>query len=136
MRAVDSGVIVAAFASWHEAHADAADEVRGRPRVAAHALLEAYSVLTRLPSPHRAPAALAAEFLSAAFPDDPLVLTPAQHRTFVTSQLEELQIAGGACYDALIAETVRSAQGTVVTLDLRALRTYRKIGCPAEILGR
>lgn len=136
MRAVDSGVIIAAFASWHEAHAEAVAELRGRPRVAAHALLEAYSVLTRLPSPHRAPARLAAEFLNAVFPDDPLVLRPAQHRIFVTSRLNELQVSGGASYDAVIAETVRSAGGTLVTLDHRALRTYLKIGCEARILGR
>ncbi|GAB3914246.1 hypothetical protein GCM10011575_18120 [Microlunatus endophyticus] len=55
MRAVDTSVIVAAFAGWHQDHASAAAELRQRPRVVAHALLEAYSVLTRLPGPHRAP---------------------------------------------------------------------------------
>lgn len=135
MRAVDSGVIVAGFATWHEAHDLAAAEIRARPRVAAHALLEAYSVLTRLPAPHRAPAGLAAEFLVAAFPDDPIVLPAEAHRRLVTRQFVELGISGGACYDALIAETTRRAGDTLVTLDRRALATYIKIGCPAELLG-
>ncbi|GAB3914243.1 hypothetical protein GCM10027613_07300 [Microlunatus endophyticus] len=53
-----------------------------------------------------------------------------------TSRLVGLGISGGACYDALIAETVLAAGGTLVTLDGRALRTYIKIGCPAEQLSR
>jgi hypothetical protein len=54
MRAVDSSVVIAAFATWHEHHAIARKAMAGRPRLVAHAAVESYSVLTRLPPPHRA----------------------------------------------------------------------------------
>jgi predicted nucleic acid-binding protein len=40
MIAVDTSVVVAAFASWHEGHASAAAALARRPRVPAHVLLE------------------------------------------------------------------------------------------------
>ncbi|HMR49855.1 MAG TPA: PIN domain-containing protein [Arachnia sp.] len=134
MRVLDTGVIVAAFASWHEAHDASRAELRKQPRVAAHSLVEAYSVLTRLPAAHRVPAELAARFLDLAFPADALSLDPPQVRPLVTARLPVLGISGGAVYDAVIAETVRLAGGTLVTLDRRALSTYERIGCPAELL--
>ena len=70
-RCVDSGVMVAAFAPWHERHSDALRLMVDKPRVVAHSLVEAYSVLTRLPAPFRAPAAVVAESLARRFPDDP-----------------------------------------------------------------
>ncbi|GGL59984.1 hypothetical protein GCM10011575_18130 [Microlunatus endophyticus] len=65
-----------------------------------------------------------------------MVLSSGRYREMATSRLVGLGISGGACYDALIAETVLAAGGTLVTLDGRALRTYIKIGCPAEQLSR
>lgn len=135
MRVVDTGVAVAACASWHEAHADARSELARRPQIASHSLVETYSVLTRLPAPHRAPADVAARFLELAFPDAALALTPDQVRRLVVTRLPILGISGGAVYDAVIAETVRLAGGTLVTLDRRALTTYERIGCTAELLA-
>lgn len=135
MRVVDSGVAVAAFASWHESHAAALNELAGRPQIAAHSLLETFSVLTRLPAPHRAPAELVGRFLDAAFPGDPLTLDGGLYRQLVTHRLVAIGLAGGATYDALIAETVRAVDGTLVTLDRRALATYDRIGCSAMLLG-
>jgi predicted nucleic acid-binding protein len=57
--AVDTSCIVAAVCSWHEHHAAAAAAIEARYEagdrlaVAAHGLVEAYAVLTRLPAPHR-----------------------------------------------------------------------------------
>jgi len=70
-RCVDAGVMVAAFAPWHERHSDAMTLMVDQPRVVAHFLVETYSVLTRLPAPFRAPAAVVAESLARRFPDDP-----------------------------------------------------------------
>jgi AbrB family looped-hinge helix DNA binding protein len=77
--AVDTSVVVAGFASWHEAHRSAAALAR-QPRVPAHVLVEAYSVLTRLPPPHRAPARLVATFLAERFREAPLALPARAHR--------------------------------------------------------
>lgn len=136
MRVVDSGVAIAAFASWHESHRPARAEVAGRPQIAAHSMVEVLSVLTRLPVPHRAPAALVGRFLASAFREDPLTLDAAALRSLVVDRLPAQGITGGAVYDALIAETARRAGATLVTLDARARSTYQRIGCEVDYLGR
>jgi hypothetical protein len=40
MRAVDSSVVIAAFATWHEHHGLARKAMSGRPRLVAHAAVE------------------------------------------------------------------------------------------------
>jgi len=55
----DTSCLIAAVCAWHEHHEAAANEIENRLAarvkmiVAASALIEAYSVLTRLPPPHR-----------------------------------------------------------------------------------
>lgn len=67
MIAADTSVVVAAFATWHEGHASAlAAMKRQPPRLPAHVGLETFSVLTRLPPPHRARPEIVAAFLRAA----------------------------------------------------------------------
>lgn len=134
MRVVDSGVAIAAFASWHESHEQALAEIVARPQIAAHSMVEVLSVLTRLPAPHRAPGSLVGQFLTGAFPDDPLVLDAHAQRSLVVDRLPTARITGGAIYDALIAETVRVAGGTLVTLDARARTTYQRVGCEVDFL--
>jgi hypothetical protein len=48
MKAVDSSVVIAACATWHEHHVVARKAMAGRPRLVAQAAVESYSVLTRL----------------------------------------------------------------------------------------
>lgn len=74
MIAVDSSVVIAAFASWHRSHEAARQALDRRPQVVGHAVAESYSVLTRLPPPHRAPAALVRDFLLDRFAGPYLVL--------------------------------------------------------------
>jgi len=121
--AVDTSVVVAAFASWHEGHRSAAAILARKPRVPAHVLVEAYSVLTRLPPPHRAPSELVASFLAERFPDAPLVL-PARAYTELIAASARAGLAGGAIFDALIAATVRHAGATLFTRDRRARPVY------------
>jgi predicted nucleic acid-binding protein len=52
--ALDTSVIVAAFSEWHEFHVLALEACHGDPHVPAHAYMETYSVLTRMPDPFRA----------------------------------------------------------------------------------
>jgi hypothetical protein len=49
--AVDTSVVVAAFASWHEGHLAALECLRRDPRLPAHVAIETFSVITRLPAP-------------------------------------------------------------------------------------
>ncbi len=57
MIACDTSVLVAAFARWHESHMAAATAVRRCDALIDHAVIETFSVLTRLPAPRRAPRA-------------------------------------------------------------------------------
>ena len=66
MKAVDSSVVIAAFATWHEHHG-IAEATASRPRLIAHAAIESYSVLTRLPPPHRAHPSIAHTFITERF---------------------------------------------------------------------
>ncbi len=76
MSAVDTSVIVAAFASWHEAHDVARRALGHRPALLGHC----------------------------------------------------------AVYDALIAATAQHHRVKLLTLDARAMGTYRQLGIEAELL--
>jgi predicted nucleic acid-binding protein len=125
--AVDTSVAVAAFASWHEHHETARRTVERGVRLVAHCALETYSVLTRLPPPHRAPAGTVRDWLADRFPRPFLVLSAAEHRRFVAT-LPEHEVLGGAAYDALVAETARARGVAVATLDRRASGVYERYG--------
>ncbi len=133
MRALDSSVVVAAFASWHEKHAAARKAVDAGARLVDHAALEAFSVLTRLPAPHRAPADLVGRFLTARFKGSLLRLDARKYRAFVAG-LPGLGISGGAVYDALIATTALDHDATLLTCDRRARLVYDRIGVRVQLV--
>ncbi|MBI4729623.1 MAG: PIN domain-containing protein [Acidobacteria bacterium] len=134
MIALDTSVAVAAFASWHEQHRKARAVLSESPRLAAQVALETYAVLTRLPPPHRAPPALVAEFLAYNFPRPLLALPAADQRRLIRSAPDS-GIVGGAIYDAQIAATAARAGALLVTLDRRALATYKVIGARVRLLA-
>lgn len=134
MIAVDASVLVAAYATWHESHAQAAAVHRRRPSLIAHAALEAYSVLTRLPEPFRAPADLVGQYLHRGFGAAWLGLSPADQRALLLA-LPSLEIAGGAVYDALIAATARAHGADLLSLDVRAAVVYERLGAAYELLA-
>jgi len=134
MIAVDTSVVVAGFASWHEAHHAAATALARRPRVPAHVLVEAFSVLTRLPPPHRSSADLVATFLSERFKETPLTL-PAREHVALLQEAAVSGLSGGSIYDALIAVTVRHAGATLLTRDQRARAIYDRMRIPYEMVG-
>jgi len=131
--AVDTSVVVAAFASWHEAHRTSAQLLDRRPQVPAHVLIESYSVLTRLPAPHRASAQIVAAFLAERFPLPPMTL-PADAHAALIAAAAAAGLAGGATYDALIAATAKHAGAALHTRDRRALATYERIGVRFELM--
>lgn len=55
--ACDTSVLVPALVAWHSEHRETRSAVEELDAVPAHVLLETFSVLTRLPSPHRFTAA-------------------------------------------------------------------------------
>ena len=133
MIAVDTSVVVAAFASWHEGHATAVAALVRRPRVPAHVLVESYSVLTRLPPPHRASGDIVAAFLAERFADTPLAL-PARAHLRLVEQAAAAGITGGGIHDALIAATALHAKARLLTRDRRAVATYERFRVDYELL--
>jgi predicted nucleic acid-binding protein len=131
--AVDTSVVVAAFASWHEGHASAAAVLSRAPRIPAHVVVETFSVLTRLPPPHRAPADVVHTFLARRFGEAPLVLPARGHMALIEMASRE-GLTGGAIYDALIAATVLHAGATLITRDRRARTTYDRLRVPYDVL--
>lgn len=134
MIALDTSVVVAAFASWHEGHASAVARLARRPRLPAHVIVEAYSVLTRLPPPHRAPAGIAEAFLRERFPGAPLTLPGAAQRDLV-GFAARAGLLGGAIYDALVAATAKRAAATLLTRDRRAVPAYEAVGVRYELVA-
>jgi predicted nucleic acid-binding protein len=134
MKAVDSSVVIAAFATWHEHHALARKAMAGRPRLIAHAAVESYSVLTRLPPPHRAQPSIVHAFITERFTEPFLTLPEAGYQELLAT-LAAGQILGGPAYDALIALTAAEHQATLVSLDQRAAATYRTVGATVEQPG-
>ena len=134
MRAADSSFVIAAFASWHEHHEEARNVLDGGVILVEHCVLETYSVLTRLPPPHRSAGSVVREFIRQRFTDPFLRLSPAAYRTFVFG-LPELGIAGGATYDALVAATAAACEAELVTCDRRAAAIYETYGVQTRFLG-
>lgn len=134
MIALDTSVVVAAFASWHEGHASAIATLARRPRLPAHVIVETYSVLTRLPPPHRSPPEIAEAFLRQGFPGLPLTLPGAAQRELV-GFAAQAGLSGGAIYDALVAATARRARATLLTRDRRAVPAYEAVGVRYEFVG-
>jgi predicted nucleic acid-binding protein len=133
MTLVDTSVVVAAFASWHAQHAVANSVVDGKARLVAHCAVEAFSVLTRLPPPHRVAGLIVRDFLAARFPEPYAALDADEYRVLIP-RLVGLGISGGAAYDALVAATAGAVGATLVSCDRRAAQTYERVGIDFRLL--
>jgi predicted nucleic acid-binding protein len=113
--------MVAALCAWHEHHDRAAGEINRRLKagerlvVAAPALVEAYAVLTRLPSPHRLAADDALALLEANFIKGARVVA-LDEKSYLALLREapRVGIQGGQTYDSVIAAC--GLKGKVTTL--------------------
>lgn len=131
----DTSVIVASFASWHEHHAMAAVAIARIDLVLTHCLVETYSVLTRLPAPHRVEAETVSTYLRLAFGEMPSVGLPATEQRKLIETCARAKIIGGSVYDALIAAAAVRAKANLLTLDGRARLTYAAFGTAHELVG-
>jgi predicted nucleic acid-binding protein len=133
LRAADTSVVIAAFASWHENHEAARRALDGGLRLVEHCALETYSVLTRLPPPHRTSGEVVRDFLTARFPQPFLRLSEAAYKDFILG-LPDQGMTGGAAYDALVAATAAGCEAELITCDRRALPVYERYGVRAQLL--
>jgi hypothetical protein len=107
--------------------------LKDRPQLVGHSALEAYSVLTRLPAPYRMEPAAARAFVKESCAPKLLHL-PATAFASLLDSLPQVEVVGGAVYDALIGATAAAAEATLLTLDSRALPTYEAVGARAELV--
>jgi predicted nucleic acid-binding protein len=121
----DTSCIVAVVSSWHEHHERATSELDSRLRkkhrliVAGHCLIEAYSVLTRLPAPHRISPKDANTILLTNFGASvkTIALGAMGYRSLLESA-SNMGISGGRVYDALIVASARQAKAeTLITFN-------------------
>jgi len=127
----DTSVLVPALASWHPQHEEARAVVKGRVDVlVGHALLEAYSVLTRLPPPHRFTPLLAGALVEGL---GRRVIQLTDHPSLI-ARMAGGGLGGGSVYDALISATAAEHECLLLTRDHRARTTYDVIGARYEVL--
>ena len=113
----DTSVIVASVSSWHVHHLRAVEAIEDRLSrnhrmvVAAATLVEAYSVLTRLPPPHRLAPAVALQLVDQNFARGVtcVALDANDYRTLLRAS-PALGVAGGRTYDAVVAHCARKAR--------------------------
>ena len=123
--------MIAALASWHEQHGAAAAALESVTALPAHALIEVYSVLTRLPSGLAVPSPVAAAALEKRFPEPPLGL---EDRGGLIGLLARAGVLGGASYDGLVALEAAGNDRTLLTVDERAQQTYLRLAVPFRAL--
>jgi hypothetical protein len=122
------------LSAWHEHHQAAAKGLESVSALPAHVVLEAYSVLTRLPGGLGVSAAVASEVLAERFPGEPLRLSD-RERAALPVTLARAGVAGGASHDGLVAlESVAHGQ-QLLTLDSRAQDAYRRLGAGYTVIA-
>ena len=130
---VDTSVAVALVLADHEAHDSTIRQLSGRVLgLAGHAWFETMSVVTRLPPPARRRPIQVAQLLAYNFPASRFLDSRGQRRLAI--RMAELQIGGGAVYDALVAAVAEHHDMVLVSRDRRAVSTYRALGVHLELL--
>lgn len=130
---LDTSAALALSVAGHEAHASTTSALAGSELgLAGHAAFETFSVLTRLPPPHRLDAATAGRLLEANFPHTRF-LAP-QRAADLLGRLAELGIAGSSVYDGLVGAAALEHDLPLVSRDRRAAETYRRLGVQVELL--
>jgi predicted nucleic acid-binding protein len=128
---LDTSCLVAAVCGWHRDHDATRREIERRAGsgeklvLAAHSLAETYSVLTRLPEPHRLRPEDAFALIEENWGESRLVTLAAADYRETLRRCRDVGIGGGAVYDALIAACARKARvETLVTWDLEGFERF------------
>ena len=122
----DTSVLVAILSPWnpmHERSRVAITNYRDMGNtlcIAAHSVVETYSVLTRMPPPHRITATAAGDAVSALLGGARVVALSAAEVVERVSDMAADDIRGGAVYDALIIETaIEAGVDEILTSNVR-----------------
>jgi predicted nucleic acid-binding protein len=117
---LDTSCVLPLVAEWHEHHEPTTKSYRARlsrgetPVIPVHALLECYSVLTRLPHPLRTNPECAAQVLTKYFADVEIAGLESNLGWCVVRSAAALGIGGARVYDAAIAAAVAEAGAAIL----------------------
>lgn len=134
MKIVDTSLAVPALVTWHVA-SDTARQVAQGAHIPAHARLETYSVLTRMPAPHRLDTSVVADLLEEWFPAGRIIVTSEDLSVTIVERCRQAGVGGGAVYDALVGLTAAGADAELLSRDARAARTYQTLGVPFRLIS-
>jgi predicted nucleic acid-binding protein len=127
--ALDTSVAVPLLLETHPAHQQVLQWAQGHTlAIPAHALVETYSVLTRLPAEMRVSSNEVNRVIDDSF-SEILVLPPKVLRQ-IHHEFASAGIIGGAVYDGLVGITARENRLTLVSRDSRAAPTYATLSAP------
>jgi len=130
---LDTSVAIPLLVQTHRAHDAVVEWWAGRDvALSGHALVETFSVLTRLPGDIRLAPADAARLLSTRFAA-PLLLDSAVSAD-LPGLLADLGVAGGAVYDAIVGLAAARNHCALATRDARARSTYTAVGVDIEVV--
>ncbi|MFJ4223583.1 PIN domain-containing protein [Microbacterium sp. NPDC089695] len=130
---LDTSAAIALLHEAHPFHESVNEACRGRVLgLAGHAMLETYSVLTRLPGAARVTPRRASQLIDRAFPASSAL--PPRDALRAVPTLAAAGIAGGAVYDGLVALAARAAGIPLLTCDQRALSTYAAVRIDVRML--
>jgi len=131
---LDTSAALALVNPGHALRQAVAERVRGhRLGLAGHAAHETYSLLTRLPPPHRISATVAHRLIEANFPATQHL--DADQASSALPVLATAGVAAGAVYDGLVGLAALENDQLLISCDQRAMNTYRALGVRFEILN-
>lgn len=118
---LDSSFLIPLLSAWHEHHSPTRARYeqllidRDELIVPVQALLECYSVLTRLPAPYRSTPEAVKQAIEVSFYRTATVVGLAPHTAWsAIDALSHLGLGGGRVYDAVIAGCIAEAGAKVV----------------------
>lgn len=128
---LDTSCLVAAVCGWHRHHDATRRDIERRDAagenlvLAAHSLAEAFSVLTRLPEPHRLRPEDALDLIEANWGETRLIALNGSDYRSTLRRCRDAGVGGGAVYDALIAAcAVKARVETLVTWDIAGFERF------------
>ncbi|MFV0317038.1 MAG: type II toxin-antitoxin system VapC family toxin [Microthrixaceae bacterium] len=130
---VDTSVAVALCVADHEHHEIVMRALDTRVLgLSGHAAFETFSVLTRLPPPMRRSPEVVARLVCENFPASRFLSRDSAETLLMN--LDQGEISGGSIYDALVGAAAVEHAMTLVTLDRRAVDTYRVLGVDVDLI--
>jgi predicted nucleic acid-binding protein len=118
---LDSSCLIALLSDWHAQHRRTLGSYEkflaqgAQPVIPAHAILECFSVLTRLPAPYRLTPETARVALERTFSQTAIVVGMNPESVWsMIAMLSRLGLGGGRVYDAAISQSVADAGATVL----------------------